>query len=124
MAAVVTEAAQVFLDRLDAGVRPDIDTHDETYRVVRELHPDIDGSAVQVPFELARDYTAAKRAEVASAAEAKRQTALLAEHMGSASAAMYGEHVLARRQSKQGGTPFLVVGKNLPLIDDEMLEAS
>jgi putative phage-type endonuclease len=117
---------EVFLDRLDRGVRPDIDGHDATYEVVKALHPDIDGGAVQLSPDLAGDYCAAKAAEKDAAVEAKRCTALLAEAMGAAQVAMYGKRVIARRQAKKGGTAYEVAARDLPssLDDGFKLEAA
>lgn len=126
--AFLRSQVDVFLDRLDRGVRPDIDGHDATYDVVKALHPNIDGGGVQLPSELASAFCSAKHAEKEAGVEAKRQTALLAEFMGSAQAALYGKRVIARRQAKAGGTPYVVAARDLPTSlgvgDDGLLEAA
>jgi putative phage-type endonuclease len=66
-AEVLRGAAREFLDTVERDERPDIDAHSATYRAVRELHPEIDGSEVEITPALAERYRAAlaeyKRAE-------------------------------------------------------------
>lgn len=78
------EAGRGFLDTVREGIRPDIDSHAETYRVVRELHPDIDGEDIEIEPGLAESYLAAV-AEHRDAEDAKRQwSAKLLDAMGTA----------------------------------------
>jgi hypothetical protein len=46
--------------------------------------------------------------------------------MGAAQVAMYGKRVIARRQAKKGGTPYVVAARDLPssLDDGFKLEAA
>jgi putative phage-type endonuclease len=123
--AFVADQVDVFLDRLDRGVRPDIDSHDQTYEVLRSLHPDIDGGDCLVPADLAARYCDAKRGAAAAIAEEKHATSLLAQHMGTAAYAKFGKTTIARRQAKGGGRPYLVAGRNLPTdFSDAALEAA
>lgn len=117
-------AAEAFLARVAAGQAPPIDGHDATYDTVRDLHPDIDPYTVDLPAELAQSYCTARHTAEAAAVEAKRQTALVAEFMGSAQYARYAGRTIARRQTKGGGTPYVVAGRDLPFHDTNTLEAA
>jgi hypothetical protein len=61
-AKVGRDAAEAFIASVRRDRRPPIDSHNQTYQVVRELHPDIDDVKVEIPMPLAE----------ASAAHAKR----------------------------------------------------
>lgn len=102
------EAAEAFIATVRQGRRPPIDSHDQTYRVVRELHPDIEDARVEISMQLASDFRDACAA-VKTADEAKKlQTALVADAMGNARKAIdpMGDEV-AIRISKNGGTPYV-----------------
>ena len=107
------DAAEAFIASLRQGRRPPIDSHDQTYRVVRELHPDIEDVNVEIAMGLANDYRDACVALTLATTEKKRQTALVADAMGNARRAVdpMGDAV-AIRISKQGGTPFVQAAKN------------
>lgn len=117
--ALLVDAGGRFMGRVASGERPPIDGHDATYDVVKQLHPDIDGGPIQVPEDLARSFCEAKHAQKAAAVEATRQTALLAEAMGSAQTAKWGTQVIARRQAKGAGVPYVVAAQGLPFGNDE-----
>lgn len=112
--AELREAGAEFMDRVARRVAPPIDGHDATYEVVKEMHPDIEPSTVELSGEQARAFCEAKHAEAAAKVEAKRQTSLLAEVMGSAQRAKYAGRSIARRQAKGGGTPYVVADRGLP----------
>lgn len=111
--------AQAFLASIDADERPGIDEHQATYQAVRELHPEIEPASVELPAELARDYCMArhhlKRAEDFHAG----QRSLVADFIGNAQYATFLGQTIARRQSKGGGTPFLVAGDDLPTFETD-----
>lgn len=115
-----TEAAQLraaavdFLDTLEHGIRPDIDEHTATYQAIKELHPDIDGTDVDIDDDLAIAWCKA-RAHLKDA-EAAEQYAknLLADAMGTARRAMWAGRSIATRQARGTGLPYLVAGRNLP----------
>ena len=56
---VLRDKARAFLASLDKGERPSIDGHDATYQVVRDLHPDIDDEAIDLPGDVGDRYLAA-----------------------------------------------------------------
>lgn len=123
--ALLRDAGARFMARVEAGERPPIDGHDATYEAVKAMHPQIDDGPVTVPDDLAESFCRAKHAEKAAAVEAKRQTALLAEHMGAASQARWGGRVIARRQAKGTGVPYVVAAQGLPFgTDEKVLGAS
>lgn len=113
----LTEAAEAFMASLPGGPleqRPNLDDHAATFTAVRELHPGIDGTDAEVPPPLADRYCTALAAHKAADAERQAATTALADHMGTAKRALTGDLVLARRQAKGTGLPYLVAGKNLP----------
>lgn len=105
-AAVLRDAAAEFLADLDAGRVPNLDDHDETYRVVRALHPDIDDEDIEIPASLAAEYRAGMAAwRAGNAAKASACSAMLAA-MGSARYAVAdGERVAVRVPSPKKGHP-------------------
>jgi putative phage-type endonuclease len=107
-------AAERFLAELAAGQRPDIDEHGATYQAIREMHPDIDPEEVVLGNDLARSYIAAKACEKAAKAAAQEATSRVADAMGNAQRATWDGQVIARRQARDGGTPYVVAARDLP----------
>jgi putative phage-type endonuclease len=108
----IRDASAKFLARVEAGQQPSIDEAAVTYRVLRELHPDIDDVNVEISMGLANDYRAAVDACKAAETAKQLQTSLIAEAMGNARRAVDPMGVaVAIRTSKQGGTPFVQVAK-------------
>lgn len=106
--------AREFLDTLAAGQAPPIDGHAATYETVRELHPDIEPVAIDLPDHIAAPYLAALAAEKDTAAEKRRTAALLIEHMGSAKDAYYlGRRVASRQAKGLDTTPYLCAAKGV-----------
>jgi putative phage-type endonuclease len=109
--------AEAFLASLDAGERPDIDEHGATYETVRALHPDIDrGPAgdIELSADTAAPYCRARKALAAAEGEERRAKTVVLDAMGRARRALFGEQVIATRQARGDGTPYLVAGKDLP----------
>jgi peptidoglycan/xylan/chitin deacetylase (PgdA/CDA1 family) len=97
-----------FLGTVERGERPSIDEHDQTYQVIRDLHPDIEDVSVEVPAGIALPYLAANANY--KDAEAEKRCAdnrVLADFMGSARRATWAGEQIAMRISKGGGVPFL-----------------
>jgi len=105
--------ARAFLDTLDAGNAPPIDGHEATYEAVRELHPDIDPTSVDIPAGIAEPYLDALRGIRAAETEKRRCSALVVDAMGGAKDAHYQGRRIASRQAKktEGSTPYLVAAK-------------
>jgi hypothetical protein len=104
-AVAMRREAEEFLTTVHRDERPAIDGSDATYQAIRELHPDIDPRDHRVPDELAVSYLRALAAANAAAEEKQRQTSLLADEMGTARRALWGEECIAMRVAKNGGTP-------------------
>jgi len=113
-AQMLRDRAEEFLDSLLWGEMPELDDHPATYRAVRKLHPDIEDVDVDVDPELAAEFVAAQRDKAAGEARVVRARTALAAAMGTARRAVCGPHTIATRQSKSGGTPHVVAGRNLP----------
>jgi len=96
------------------GTPPPIDGGTDTYELIRERHPDISNSDVEVTRELADQLKAALAAEKAAIAEAQRMKNVMLDTMGKNRRAVIPTDdpkkpiVVARRQSKQGGKPYLL----------------
>lgn len=101
------ERAWEFLDTVRDNVRPNIDEHDATYQVIKEMHPDIEDVEVEVPARIATPYLNAIEVHKLATAEKQRTTAILADHMGSARRAIWDGEQIAIRMAKGGGTPYV-----------------
>lgn len=111
-AAFLREKAKDFLDLVDSGIEPNIDGHEQTYRVVRQLHPQIKpGAEWFLDDETAGAYIDACRNEKTAAAEKRRTAAVILHQMGSAQHAMHGRIRIAQRQAKGDGLPYLVAAR-------------
>lgn len=110
-ARILRDAAEQFLADLHAGQRPDIDDSTATHQVVRELHPDIDGSRADVPDDLAITYLAAVAAEKAAKDEKRAATSQMLDHMGDARDAYWNGTKIAYRMAKNGDTPYLCAAR-------------
>jgi len=113
------EAAEIrgkvaeFLESIETGHRPDIDEHTATYSAIKAMHPNIDTADVDLDGDLARRYVAAKAAEKRAKAETQTATSLVADAMGTASRALWDSTVIARRQARGDGLPYVVAGRGL-----------
>lgn len=105
--------AQTFLASIAAGQRPPIDGHDATYEAVRRMHPDIDGTQVELGSDLVAAYVRAKRAAAAVHEVEQAATAAVADAMGSAQKATYNGLTIARRQTRGNSDPFVVAARKL-----------
>lgn len=96
------------------GTPPPIDGGTDTYEMIRERHPDILNTDVEVTRELAAQLKEALEAEKAAVAEAQRMKSVMLDTLGKARRAIIPTDdpkkpiIVARRQSKQGGRPYLV----------------
>jgi putative phage-type endonuclease len=101
------EAAAEFMATLRTGQRPDIDDHTATYQAVRELHPDIDPTTVDLPADIAVAYLDALAAHKDAEAAKREATARVADAMGSAQKARHIDRVIATRRAKGDGHPYV-----------------
>ena len=104
-AEVLRSAAREFLDTVERDERPDIDAHSATYRAVRELHPEIDGTEVEITPALAERYRAAlaeyKRAEAVKQAT----TSEVLDALGTGRRAVVDGESIAIRVPGRGDAP-------------------
>lgn len=107
------DKGRAFLDSIEAGERPPIDGHTETYQTVRKLHPDIEDVKVEIDGSLAGHYRHSLILAEAAKTQASEASARVLDAIGSGRQAIYNGDVIARRQAKQGGTPYLVAARGL-----------
>lgn len=110
-AAELRELALAFMDSLPNGTNPkppNVDSHTETYVVLRELNPDIDGD-VTLPDDIAEQYRAAKDGMRAAKAAEQLAVNTIAQQMGTAKRAFdsNGELVATRQAGRNGAPPFV-----------------
>ncbi|WP_170181483.1 YqaJ viral recombinase family nuclease [Haloactinospora alba] len=113
-AAILRYRAELFLDSLMFNEPPDFDGAKNTYETVRELHPAIDGTTVDLTFDEAAAYCSAKNTLKAAEEHEQHQRSILADRMGAAKKARYGEITIATRQARGDGSPFVVASRKLP----------
>lgn len=119
-AAYIRSEAKAFMDSLPGGPaeqRPDVDAHSETYTVLRQINPDIDGD-VDVPHHLARDYCQTLRAKRAADAAHDHARNALADHMQTARRAMWEGRSIATRQQRGDSPPFVKAAARLPEFEE------
>jgi len=107
-------AAEQFLQSIAEHQRPDIDAHGATYQAIRELHPEIDGTDVELPNELARRFIAARQLLARATEHEQQARSEIADVMGTAKRARWDDHTVATRQARGDGTPYVVAGRKLP----------
>jgi hypothetical protein len=97
-------AAEEFMDSIRDGIRPDIDGHSETYRLVREAHPGIDERDVELDPDLAESYSHAIALTDAAATEKTYWTARVLDALGDGRNAMCDGQRIAYRKPGRGGS--------------------
>jgi putative phage-type endonuclease len=112
-AAELRDAAERFLMEVERGVRPDIDAHTATYQAIKELHPDIDGTEVELTGDTAARFINTKTAEKIAKDSAREATARVADEMGTAARATWDGKPIASRQVRDGGIPFVKAARGL-----------
>lgn len=105
---IAKECAE-FWESLQTGDEPDLDNSVSTYAAVRKLHPDIDGTEIEVPAELIIQIKELG-SEIGPLEDKRRglKTQLLAL-MGNAQKALVNGESVARRQNGARGSVALVV---------------
>lgn len=94
--------AAAFFRSLRHGIEPDLDAHSATYQAVRQLHPAIDGGEVEVPADVAADWTVTDALHRQAEAAAREAKARFLTHMGNARYASVQGVRVARRQPAGG----------------------
>lgn len=110
---VIEQAAARFWDGVQAKRAPNYDGSESTYEAVREMHPDIDGTEVEI--DGAHYLTLAQSKFDEAEAELRLAKSEVLAKMGTAQHC-YVEHQgekirVASRQSRKGSRPFLIVHK-------------
>lgn len=104
-AEVLRTAGREFLDTVERDERPDIDEHGATYRVVRELHPDIDDVEVEIEPALAERYRRAVAEHKVAEAAKQQATAEVLDALGSGRRAVVAGESIAIRVPGRGDAP-------------------
>lgn len=103
------KAANRLTESIKTDSKPSLEDveHTATYEAVRELHPEIDGSTVEVPAEMVRAYYEAVEAKkAAEIAERAAKTRIL-DVMGYAKTGTVEGEKFVTRTARNGGTPYL-----------------
>lgn len=106
--------AATFLDEVANDIRPDVDEHSQTYQTIRELHPDIDGTDIELDTDLAGAYVDARAALKTAETSEQYARSRVAEAMGNAKRARWDDYTIATRQARGEGRPYVVAGRKLP----------
>lgn len=115
--AFLTSEARQFMDSLTRDEAPPIDGSTETYVAIRALHPEIDPDDVEIPATLAVQWLNARDGLAIYTEQEARAKSEIAALMGNARRATWDGHTLFTRQARNGGTPYLVAGRNLPCLN-------
>jgi putative phage-type endonuclease len=115
----IVQTVKEFQTSLRKGEQPPIDGSSSTYQAIKELHPDIDGETVELDGELVTNFLYAKAVAESATQKADLYKNQIADFMGTAKKAEWNKKTIFTRQSKNGGTPYLVIGRSLPDISKE-----
>lgn len=112
-AAVHKQKIDEFWQLVKSNTKPDYDGSNSTYEAVKQMHPEIDGSEVEIE-SLHELHNAQARYDEADQQLRKIKSEVIAA-MGKAQHAYLEidgtKYKVASRQARNGGTPFLVVHK-------------
>lgn len=100
---VLRKAGQEFMDSLAAGEPPDIDATAHTYRVLKERHPEIDGSDQEIDAALADWYRRSRRELAEAETDAGLAKNFVLAAAGTAKYVVHDGERIARRQPGRGG---------------------
>lgn len=115
--AELAASAQVMLQAVRSGVAPLSDpAHKATYQAVRDEHPQITGEVVVLDFETVTGFLRALEKERVVKAQVAAAKARVADAMGNAGTAVFGEFEIAKRQAKKSGSPFVTKAKGAPAL--------
>lgn len=100
-----------FRTYLEQDKQPDFDGALSTYETVRQLHPDIDLAEEVELGDLWVHASNALEREKKASGEALEMKSRVLDALGKAKKGTYDGEVVVTRQSRNGGTPYLVVKK-------------
>lgn len=104
-------AARRFYESLQGDTPPDWDGSRSTYETVRLLHPQISDESVEIPEELAVELIGKNLQFESAQKELNKIKSQVYDAMGYAKYATVSGEVIAQRQARGFGKPFLVVRK-------------
>jgi putative phage-type endonuclease len=121
---VATMLARVieFMDSLEQGKRPSLDPldgHASTYEAVKQLNPGIEDEEFELEDADAIRFLKANADRKAAELIEQGAKSYIADQAGEARSITWNGKKLFTRQSRGGGTPYLVASKNLPTIPEE-----
>jgi hypothetical protein len=108
-----------FMDSLEQGRRPSLDPldgHAATYAAIKELNPGISDEVFALEDDDATRYLTALAARKAAEEAEQAAKTWIADKAGEARSIEWNGRKVFTRQSRGGGTPYLVAAKNLPTI--------
>lgn len=109
----IRSRCELFMRSIREGKPPALDAHGETYKTVRALQPDVDGSDIDVPADLAHAFTDSY-GDLTAATEAHQAAkSLLLDHMGSAKRALWNGQPIAERRTRGDGLPYIQAHRSL-----------
>lgn len=103
-----------FMESLEADQPPDLDGSTATLQTIKERHPDIDGTPIDIPDALGWKLVHEKSRLVVPTERFNAAKAELAEFMGNCQKAFWNGIKIADRRSKNGGTPYIQLASHLP----------
>jgi hypothetical protein len=110
---VIEQRATEFWNAVVNDIAPDWDGSESTYEAVREMHPDIDGTEVEI--DGIHSLVVAQLSFDQAEAELRKQKSEVMAMMGKAQHAVTEyegkTYKVASRQARGGGRPFLVIHK-------------
>jgi len=110
--ALMRERAEAFMASVAAGIRPPIDGHDATYRMVKELPEGLDDIDVEVPGPMRDEYFDALERYAAAKTEKQRTAAVVLDAIGTGRRAVYLTDLVATRTVRDGKTFSLQPARN------------
>ena len=121
VAFAIHDRCNAFYKSLDGDIPPDLDDSVATYEAVRALHPDIDGSTVEVDHGLAWQLLQTDSDHKYHERQLREAKTRLLDLMGNAQTAMCGDIKIAdRRPHAKGSIALALATKNLDQLTQEV----
>ena len=118
----IVEKCQAFYASLAGDEPPDLDDTVPTYECVRGLHPDIDGSTVEVDADLAMAVHNANDEKKAAEKKLLGLKTRLLDAMGNAQHAVLGDRKVASRSPHASGSVALNLARKHPAVQQPETE--
>lgn len=109
VASTYKAAAYRFWEYLQTDVKPDWDGSNSTYETVRALHPQISDESVELPAELYHLLYFSNEEYAVAQKEYNLAKSRVLDAMGKSKYATVDDVVVAQRQARGDGNPYLVV---------------